>query len=59
MADFDLEDLRRRMEGAIKVLNQEFGGLRTGRADLCLDVGVLGCVYGDLIHSVYRSMAAG
>ncbi len=36
MAAFDLEDLRRRMEGAVKVLNQEFGGLRTGRASVGL-----------------------
>jgi len=36
MAAFDLEDLRRRMEGAVKVLHQEFGGLRTGRASVGL-----------------------
>jgi ribosome recycling factor len=31
-ATFDIEDLKRRMQGAIGVLRQEFGGLRTGRA---------------------------
>ncbi|MBX6425852.1 MAG: ribosome recycling factor [Variibacter sp.] len=29
---FDIEDLKRRMQGAIGVLKHEFGGLRTGRA---------------------------
>jgi len=29
---FDLADIKRRMQGAIQVLRQEFGGLRTGRA---------------------------
>lgn len=32
MSEFDLGDLRRRMEGAVQVLRDEFGGLRTGRA---------------------------
>ena len=32
MAAFDLNDLTRRMDGALAVLGQEFGGLRTGRA---------------------------
>jgi ribosome recycling factor len=30
--DFDLKDLKRRMDGALANLRQEFGGLRTGRA---------------------------
>jgi ribosome recycling factor len=29
---FDLSDLKRRMQGALQVLRQELGGLRTGRA---------------------------
>jgi ribosome recycling factor len=29
---FDIADIKRRMQGAIQVLRQEFGGLRTGRA---------------------------
>lgn len=32
MSEFDLGDLRRRMEGALEVLKNEFAGLRTGRA---------------------------
>ena len=32
MANFDLEDLKRRMNGALDDLRKEFGGLRTGRA---------------------------
>lgn len=32
----DLEDIKRRMQGAIGVLKQEFGGLRTGRASASL-----------------------
>ncbi|MFQ5626904.1 MAG: ribosome recycling factor, partial [Methyloligellaceae bacterium] len=33
MSKFDLKDLERRMNGALNVLQQEFGGLRTGRAN--------------------------
>ncbi len=33
MADFDLKDIKRRMEGALSVLKQEFSSLRTGRAN--------------------------
>ena len=33
---FDLPDLKRRMQGAITTLRQEFGGLRTGRASASL-----------------------
>lgn len=32
MADIDLDDLERRMDGAVANLKSEFGGLRTGRA---------------------------
>ncbi len=35
-AEFDLKDLERRMRGALKVLKEEFGGLRTGRASAAL-----------------------
>lgn len=34
--DIDLDDLERRMTGAVDVLAQEFGGLRTGRASASL-----------------------
>ncbi|MDE1567745.1 ribosome recycling factor [Aquabacter sp. P-9] len=33
---FDIADLKRRMQGAISVLKQELGGLRTGRASASL-----------------------
>jgi ribosome recycling factor len=33
---FDLADLKRRMQGAVGVLKQELGGLRTGRASASL-----------------------
>lgn len=36
MAEPDLDDLQRRMNGALEVLRQEFGGLRTGRASISL-----------------------
>ncbi|MEQ9641791.1 MAG: ribosome recycling factor [Alphaproteobacteria bacterium] len=36
MADPDISDLERRMKGAVEVLRQEFGGLRTGRASASL-----------------------
>src|ERR671916_441719 len=35
-ATHDLDDLKRRMHGAISVLKQELGGLRTGRASASL-----------------------
>ncbi|MGC2141709.1 MAG: ribosome-recycling factor, partial [Methylovirgula sp.] len=34
--DFDLSELKRRMQGAIGLLRQELGGLRTGRASASL-----------------------
>ena len=36
MADPDIDDLERRMKGALEVLRQEFSGLRTGRASVSL-----------------------
>src|SRR6202050_4015510 len=33
---FDMDDLKRRMQGAIASLKQELGGLRTGRASTAL-----------------------
>jgi ribosome recycling factor len=35
-ASFDLKDIEKRMRGALQVLKQEFGGLRTGRASATL-----------------------
>lgn len=36
MADPDIKDLKRRMDGALEVLRREFAGLRTGRASASL-----------------------
>ncbi|MEQ9121166.1 MAG: ribosome-recycling factor, partial [Alphaproteobacteria bacterium] len=36
MAEPDLDDLERRMQGAIEALKREFQGLRTGRASIGL-----------------------
>ena len=36
MANIDLDDIERRMDGAIDALSREFGGLRTGRASASL-----------------------
>ncbi|MEM7226905.1 MAG: ribosome recycling factor [Pseudomonadota bacterium] len=36
MADPDIKDLKRRMDGAIDALRREFAGLRTGRASIGL-----------------------
>ena len=36
MADPDINDLKRRMHGAIEALKREFAGLRTGRASVSL-----------------------
>ena len=33
MDDIDIDDLQRRMEGAISSLTKDFQGLRTGRAN--------------------------
>ncbi len=42
----DLDDIERRMNGALEVLKQEFGGLRTGRASASLLEPVLVEAYG-------------
>jgi ribosome recycling factor len=36
VAEFSIEDLRKRMNGAVEVLRKEFAGLRTGRASASL-----------------------
>jgi ribosome recycling factor len=44
-----LNDLRRRMDGAIEVLHKEFGGLRTGRASTSLLEPVQVSAYGNTV----------
>jgi len=46
MADPDLDDVKRRMQGAFDVLMGEFGGLRTGRASSALLEPVMVDAYG-------------
>ena len=46
MADPDLDDLERRMGGAVEALRHEFVGLRTGRASIGLLEPVVVDVYG-------------
>lgn len=36
MANMDIKDLQRRMDGALQALHREFGGLRSGRASASL-----------------------
>ncbi len=46
MADPDMADLERRMEGALKVLQTEFAGLRSGRASTSLLEPIMVDAYG-------------
>jgi len=46
VADPDLDDLERRMNGAVEALRHEFAGLRTGRASIGLLEPVVVDVYG-------------
>ena len=46
MTDFDLKEIDRRMHGALQVLKQEFGGLRTGRASAHLLDPIMVNAYG-------------
>ena len=46
MADPDLDDLTRRMNGALEALSHEFAGLRTGRASAGLLEPVMVEIYG-------------
>ena len=46
MAGFDLKEIERRMRGALTVLKQEFGGLRTGRASAGLLDPIMVSAYG-------------
>jgi ribosome recycling factor len=45
----DINELRRRMEGAIKSLHTEFGGLRTGRANSSLLEHIQVDAYGSMV----------
>jgi ribosome recycling factor len=47
MSSFDLKEIERRMRGALGVLKQEFGGLRTGRANASLLDPIMVTAYGN------------
>jgi ribosome recycling factor len=47
MTGFDLKEIERRMRGAFSVLKQEFGGLRTGRANASLLAPITVMAYGN------------
>ena len=47
MASFELKEIERRMRGALGVLKQEFGGLRTGRANASLLDPITVMAYGN------------
>ena len=46
MADPDIDDIERRMNGALEMLKKEFGGLRTGRASASLLEPIVVDAYG-------------
>lgn len=46
MSEFDIDDIERRMKGAIDSLKHEFSGLRTGRANTAMLDSVVVEVYG-------------
>lgn len=46
----DIADLRKRMDGAMKTLANEFAGLRTGRASANLLDSVMVDAYGSMMH---------
>ncbi|WP_259779750.1 ribosome recycling factor [Aestuariispira ectoiniformans] len=49
MADIDLKDLQRRMDGALDALSHEFAGLRTGRASASLLDPIVVDAYGSMV----------
>jgi ribosome recycling factor len=49
MANFDLEDIKRRMKGATDALRHEFSGLRTGRASASMLDPVTVDAYGSMM----------
>ncbi len=46
MAELDIADIKRRMNGAVEVLRGELGGLRTGRASAALLEPIMVAAYG-------------
>jgi ribosome recycling factor len=49
MSDFDINDIKRRMEGAVTALKSDYQGLRTGRANVNLLEPVMVESYGAMV----------
>jgi ribosome recycling factor len=49
MSDFDINDVKRRMEGAVTALKSDYQGLRTGRANVNLLEPVMVESYGSMV----------
>jgi ribosome recycling factor len=49
MPDFDINDVKRRMEGAVTALKSDYQGLRTGRANINLLEPVMVESYGAMV----------
>lgn len=49
MSALDLEEIKRRMEGALTSLKNDFGGLRTGRANISLLDPIMVEAYGSMV----------
>lgn len=49
MSNFDIEEIKRRMEGAINALKTDFQGLRTGRANISLLEPIMVEAYGSMV----------
>jgi len=49
VADPDIDDIQRRMTGALEAVKKEFGGLRTGRASVSLLDPVMVDAYGQMM----------
>ena len=56
MASFELKEIERRMRGALGVLKQEFGGLRTGRANASLLDPITVMAYGNPMPVSYTHL---
>lgn len=49
MSDFNLDEIKRRMDGALNALKAEFQGLRTGRANVNLLDPIMVDAYGSMV----------
>ena len=49
MSDFSIDEIKRRMEGALAALKAEFQGLRTGRANINLLDPIVVDAYGSTV----------